>query len=135
MEEITIDFDEWEMLSEEEKTDSNKVYVHPLSSLPGYYDEFDENGERKIPRNNYQFEILTDGDGDVFFDQTKIPANINEVIGFSADFNNLSLDIKETMQYDSNLKVSDKNNGYKAFQANIYTDQINTPLSIKFEYL
>tara|TARA_B100000214_G_scaffold366415_1_gene335327 strand:- start:2402 stop:2809 length:408 start_codon:yes stop_codon:yes gene_type:complete len=135
MEEIFIDFDEWENLTEEEKNDPNKAYVHPLSSMPNYYDEFDENGERRVPRNNYQFELITDEDGDVFFDQTKIPANINEVIGFSADFTSLSLDKKENMQYDSSFKVSDGNNGYKTFQVNIYTDQINTQVLIKFEYL
>lgn len=135
MEEITLDFDEWENLSEEEKTDPNKLYHHPLSSLPGYYDEFDENGERRVPRNKYEFELTTDEDGDVFFNETKIPANINEVVGFSADFINLSLDEKENMQYDSNLKIYDSNNGYKAFQANINTDQINTQVLIKFEYL
>lgn len=133
MEEINIDFDEWENLSEEEKHDPNKIYTHPLSSLPGANEIFDENGERLVPRNNYVFELTTDESGDAFFDQTKIPANINEVVGFSADFTNLN-DENLNIDYDSNLKVSQNNNGYKTFQASIYSNQINEPITIKFEY-
>ena len=111
--------EEFEALPEEEK-------------VPGMLLDIVEEDNNHL---TYTFDMVTDQNGKVFFDEKKIPANINETFGFGTEFYTLSDEETDEVVFDPKIVLGQKVNNMQPFSASFICNKPNTPVRITFEYL